>query len=105
MPVTDAERSRPIPLDLATYIGQGGVFNGTIFMVGRFFALVLQHDRPGLQIRPTPGSDAEGALVPIWPTDVQVHWPPPLPVDVLGKLHRVTQHLQMLPPQVAPVGP
>jgi hypothetical protein len=105
MPVTNAARKGPVPADLERYISEGGVFNGTIFSVGHFFALVLQHDWPGLQFRPTPGSDAEQAFISIWPVGDDVQWPPPLPVDVLGNTHHVTQFFQMAPPLVPVVGP
>ena len=105
MPLTNAERQGPIPADLTTYIAGGGVLNGTIFQVGHFFALVLQHDWPGLEARAVPGSDAEQAFVSIWPAREKVAWPPAGSVDVLGDIHRVTQFFQMRPPAVAPVGP
>jgi hypothetical protein len=47
MPVTNAARKGPVPADLERYISEGGVFNGTIFSVGHFFALVLQQTGPG----------------------------------------------------------
>lgn len=106
MPVTNAARPFPMPRDFSRYISEGGVFNGTIFQLGHFFGLAIQHDWPGLQVRPEPGSDAERALIPIWPTDRTVKWPPSLPVDVLGDAHKVTRFLQMAPPQGSPpIGP
>jgi len=106
MPVTNADRKDSIYGDLEKkYISEGGVFNGMIFSVGHFFALVVQHDWPGLQFRPIPRSDAEQAFVSIWPIGDDVRWPPPLPVDVLGNPHDVTQFFEMAPPIVRVVGP
>jgi hypothetical protein len=105
MPVTNADRPGEIPADLTRYISEGGVLNATIFQVGHFFALVLQHDWPGLRARTRPGTDAESSFLAIWPTGGEVRWPPPVPVDVLGDIHQVTQFFEMRPPMVAPVGP
>jgi hypothetical protein len=106
MPVTNADREGPGHSDLLErYINEGGVFDATIFAVGYLFALVLQHDWPGLQFRPTPGSDAEQAFVSIWPVGDDVQWPPPLPVDVLGNAHYVTQFFEMGLPLVRVYGP
>jgi hypothetical protein len=105
MPVTNADRDGPVPADLTRYISEGGVLNGAIFQVGHFFALVLQHDWPGLQARPKPGSDAEQTFMPIWPAGVDVRWPPARPVDGLGNIHRVTQYFAMRPPVVQVGGP
>jgi hypothetical protein len=100
MPVTNAFPQFPIPPDIERYRREGHVFNGTIFQVGHFLALALQHDWPGLQARPKPGSTADGAFLPIWPTGPAVRWPPSRPVDDLGDIHKVTQFFQMAPPQV-----
>jgi hypothetical protein len=106
MPVTNAERKDSLDGDLEKkYISEGGVFNGMIFSVGHFFALVVQHDWPGLQFRPIQGSDAEQAFVSIWPVGDDVPWPPPLPVDVLGDTHHVTQFFEMGLPLVRVYGP
>jgi hypothetical protein len=88
MPVADHHLGQaPLPPDVQRYRQEGGVFNGTIFQVGHFFALAFQHDWPGLRMHPTPGSEAVAALPPIWPIGPTVHWPPPKPVDDLGNLH------------------
>ena len=106
MPVTDVERLGPVPADLTRYISEGGVLNGTIFQVGHFFALVLQHDWPGLRVRPRLGTDAEHALVQVWPAvGGDVRWPPRLPVDELGDPHRVSRFLEMAPPLSPVYGP
>ena len=105
MPLTNAERRGPVHSDVKSYLSDGGVFNGMIFSVGHFFALVLQHDWPGLQFRPMPGSEAERAFISIWPVGDAVRWPPPLPVDVLGNPHRVTQFFEMGPPLIPVYGP
>ncbi|KAB1160981.1 hypothetical protein F6X68_06645 [Micromonospora sp. AMSO12t] len=100
IPVTDKLPVFPVPPDFERYRSEGGVFNATIFQVGHFFALALQHDWPGLRARPNPGSAAAGALRPIWPTARTVEWPPPRPVDDLGNPHKVTRFLQIAPPLV-----
>ena len=105
MPVTNHLRRFPIPPDVENYRREGGVFNGTIFQVGHFFALAFQHDWPGLQTQPKPGSKAVDALPPIWPTGPTVHWPPPKPVDDLGDLHKVTRFLQIASPLAPVSGP
>jgi hypothetical protein len=105
MPVTNHLRQFPIPPDVEKYRREGGVFNGTIFQVGHFFALAFQHDWPGLQARPKPGSEAVDALPPIWPIGPTVHWPPPRPVDDLGDLHKVTRFLLIAPPLAPVYGP
>jgi len=76
-----------------------------IFQIGHFFALALQHDWPGLRARPKPGTDAERAFVSIWPAGEDVRWPPPLPVDVLGNTHRITEFFEIAPPIARVVGP
>jgi len=100
MPVTNVFPEFPMPPDLARYRDEGGVFNGTIFQVGHFFALVLQHDWPGLRAQPRPGSEAEHAFVPIWPVGPDIRWPPLRPVDDLGDAHKATRFLQIAPPVV-----
>jgi hypothetical protein len=55
MPVTNPLGRAPIPPQVKRYRQESGVFNGTIFQVGHFFALAFQHDWPGLQTQPTPG--------------------------------------------------
>jgi hypothetical protein len=102
MPVTDVEWPQPIPAALTTYINEGGVFNGTVFRVGHFFALALQHDWPGLQVRPVPGIKADGAFLQIWPTGPTVRWPPRRHVDDLGGTHKITRFFEMAPP-LAPI--
>lgn len=100
MPLTNAERPETNPL-FASYINEGCVLNGTIFQVGHFFALVVQHDWPGLRARTKPGTDAEGAFVQVWPAAGEdILWPPALPVDGLGDPHQVTRLLEMAPPLV-----
>jgi len=47
MPVTSAFPQFPIPPDVERYRREGHVFNATIFRVGHFLALALQHDWPG----------------------------------------------------------
>jgi hypothetical protein len=98
MPVTDVFRVFPMPANLERYRSEGGVFNGTIFQVGHFLALALQHDWPGLRARLEP--NAAAALLPIWPAGPDVRWPPPRPVDNLGDAHKITQFLQIAPPLV-----
>ena len=98
MPLTNKFRRFPIPAEVEQYRREGGVFNGTIFQVGHFFALAFQHDWSGLRIHPTPGSEAVDALPQIWPIGPTVHWPPPKPVDDLGDPHEVTRFLQIAPP-------
>jgi hypothetical protein len=105
MPVTDVFPQFPTSPLLEKYRSNGGVFNGTIYRVGHFFALALQHDWPGLRARPKPGSAAADAFLPIWPTDPTVLWPPPRPVDDLGDAHKVTSFLQIAPPLVPVYGP
>ncbi len=105
MPITNVARQFPLPPHLAQYLREGGMFGATIFQVGHFFALALQHDWPGLQVRPVPGTNADRAFRSIWPTGSDVRWPPLVPVDVLGNIHQVTQYFQMRPAEVAPVGP
>jgi hypothetical protein len=105
MPVRDALPQDPLPPHLESYRGESGVFNATIFQVGHFFALALQHDWPGLPARVNPGTQAADALLPIWPTGPTVHWPPPRPVDVLGDPHKVTRFLQIGVPLAPVPGP
>ena len=105
MPVTDVFPQFPLPPDLEMYRSQGGLFNGTTFQVGHFFALALQHDWPGLRARPKPDSEAANALVPIWPVGATVRWPPRRPIDDLGDAHHLTRFLQMAPPLVPVVEP
>jgi hypothetical protein len=105
MPVTNVARQFPLPANVGRYIRNGGVFNGAVFQVGHFLALVIQHDWPGLQVRPKPGSDAEQAFISIWPTGADVLWPPPGSVDVLGNVHRVTEFFEFSPPLVSVDGP
>jgi hypothetical protein len=100
MPVTDAFPTLPLPPELEEYRRAGGVFNGTIFQVGHFFGLALQHDWPGLHVRPNPDTEAGDAPLPIWPTGPTIQWPPPRAVDDLGDPHKVTRFLQMAPPLV-----
>jgi hypothetical protein len=50
MPVTNKLRQFPIPPDVERYRREGGVFNGTIFQVGHFFALAFQHDWPAADV-------------------------------------------------------
>ena len=102
MPVTDVFPEHPLPEPLEQYVTQGGVFNGTIFQVGQFFALALQHDWPALQGRVNPDSEAAEALLPVWPSGSTVLWPPPRSVDDLGNPHHMTRFLQIAPP-MAPV--
>jgi hypothetical protein len=66
---------------------------------------VLQHDWPGLQARPQPGTEAAQAFVPIWPAGEDVSWPALRPVDGLGNIHRVTEFFEMRPPVVPVVEP
>jgi hypothetical protein len=100
LPVTNAFQQSPLPADVERYRREGGVFNGSIFRVGHFVGIALQHDWPGLQARPSPRSAAAEALLPIWPTGPTVQWPPFRPVDDLGDLHSVTQFLEIAPPLV-----
>jgi hypothetical protein len=100
MPVTDAFPKLPLPPELEDYRRAGGVFNGFIFQVGHFFGLALQHDLPGLQVRPNPSTEAVDALLPIWPTGPTIQWPPARPVDDLGDPHKVTRFLQIASPPV-----
>jgi hypothetical protein len=46
MPVTNHVGQFPIPPDVERYRQEGGVFNGTIFQVGHFFALAFQQIGP-----------------------------------------------------------
>jgi hypothetical protein len=105
MPITDAFPVFPLPPDLEMYRHEGGVFNGTVFQMGHFFALALQHDWPGLRARPNPVSKTATALLGAWPTGATVHWPPLRPVDDLGNPHKVTRFLQLAPPLVPVHGP
>lgn len=105
MPVTDVFPQFPVPPDLERYRSEGGVFNGTIFQVGHFFALALQHDWPGLRGRAKPDSEAADAFLPVWPTGPAVRWPPRRPVDDLGDAHKVTRFIQMAPPLAPVEGP
>jgi hypothetical protein len=100
MPVTNVFTQFPIPPNVEKYRREGGVFNGTIFRVGHFFALAMQHDWPVLQARPEPGSVANNAFLQIWPTGPDVRWPPTRPVDDLGDPHQVTRFLEIGPPLV-----
>ena len=68
MPVINAFPQFPLPPGIERYRREGNPLNGTIFQVGHFFALALQHDWPGLQARPKPESEADGAFLQIWPT-------------------------------------
>jgi hypothetical protein len=105
MPVSNKFRQFPIPPDVERYRREGGVFNGTIFQVGHFFALAFQHDWPGLRTYPKPGSEAVDALPPIWPIGPTVHWPPPKSIDDLGDPHKVIRFLQIAPPLAPVSGP
>jgi hypothetical protein len=100
MPVTNAFLQFPIPPEIERYRREGHVFNETIFQVGHFFALALQHDWPGLRARPKPGSDADGAFLQIWPTGPAVRWPPSRHIDDLGNTHKITRFFQMAQPLV-----
>lgn len=100
MPVTVVFPAFPMPPNLERYRSEGGVFNGTVFQVGHFFALALQHDWPGLRARPKPDSAAADAFLRIWPSGPTVRWPPPRPVEDLGDPHKVTQFLQIALPIV-----
>jgi hypothetical protein len=104
MPVTDVFPEFPPP-DLERYRSEGGVFNGTVFQVGHFFALALQHDWPGLRARPNPHSAAADTFLPIWPAGPTVRWPPPRPVEDLGDPHKVTRFLEIARPAVPLIGP
>jgi hypothetical protein len=101
----DSDGFAPLPPDVERYRQEGGLFNGTIFQVGHFFALAFQHDWPGLRTYPKPESEAVDALPQIWPIGPTVHWPPPTPVDDLGDLHKVTRFLQISPPLAPVSGP
>ncbi|MBM0228216.1 hypothetical protein [Micromonospora sp. ATA51] len=105
MPVTNVFPGFPLPPDLERYRSEGGVFNATVFRVGHFFALALQHDWPGLRARPKLGSAAADALLPIWPAGRTIQWPPPRPVEDLGDPHKVTRFLQLAPPLAPVSGP
>jgi hypothetical protein len=105
MPVTNHIRQFPTPPEVERYRRKGGVFNGTIFQVGHFFALAFQHDWPGLRTGPKSGSEAVDALPPIWPIGRTVHWPPPKSIDELGDPHKVTRFLQIAPPLAPVYGP
>jgi hypothetical protein len=102
MPVTNVFPQFPLPPDVERYRREGGVFNGTIFRVGHFFALAIQHDWPGLRARPKPDSAAADAFLTIWPGGQDIRWPPTWPVDELGDPHKVTRFFQMARP-LAPV--
>jgi hypothetical protein len=104
MPLTNVLPHFPRPALLARYLSEGGIINATIFRVGHFFALVIQHDWPGLQVRPIVGSDADYAFKPIWPAVSTVRWPPLRPVDVLGNSHHLTKFFEMMPPEVPVMG-
>jgi hypothetical protein len=100
MPLGNAVRPETDPL-FASYITEGGSLTGTIFQVGHFFALVVQHDWPALLARTKPGTDAERAFVQVWPAAGEViQWPPALPVDGLGDPHQVTRFLEVAAPLV-----
>ena len=98
MPVTNVFPRFPTSSAIEQYRSQGGVFNGTIFRVGHFFALALQHDWPGLRAGPKPLTPAAEALMPIWPVGHNIQWPTPRPVDDLGDPHKITMFLIMAPP-------
>jgi hypothetical protein len=100
MPVANAFPKLPLPPELEEHRRAGGVFNGTIFQVGHFFGLALQHDWPGLQVRANPSTEAADVLMPIWPTGPTVQWPPPRSVCELGDPHKVTRFLQMAQPLI-----
>jgi hypothetical protein len=100
MPVINAFPQFPIPPEIERYRREGHPLNGTIFQVAHFFALAIQHDWPGLQMRPKPGSKADGAFLQIWPTGPTVRWPPPRHIDDLGDTHKITRFFQMAPPLV-----
>jgi hypothetical protein len=95
MPIRDAFAEQPLPPNIQNYRSAGGVFNATLFQLGHFFVLALQHDWPGLHVRPKPGTEGADALLPIWPAGPTLQWPPSQPVDVLGDPHKVTRFLQM----------
>ena len=98
MPVTNVFPRFPTSPLIQEYRSHSGVFNATIFRVGHFFALALQHDWLGLRAGPKPLTPAAGALAPIGPTRPTVHWPPPRRVDDLGDPHKLTRLLMMAPP-------
>jgi hypothetical protein len=100
MPLTNVARGFPTNPALNKYIASGGMLNATTFRVGHFFALVLHHDWPGLQVRPVPGTAAEHCFVPIWPVGPTVRWPPPFPADGLGNPHHITRFFQLKPPEM-----
>jgi hypothetical protein len=99
IPVINAFPQFPIPPEIESYRPAGHPLNGTIFQVGHFFALALQHDWPGLQARPKPGTEADGAFLHIWPGDA-VRWPARRHIDDLGDPHKITRFFQMAPPLV-----
>jgi hypothetical protein len=105
MPVTDAFPQFPLPPALERYRAEGGVLNGFVFQVAHFFALAIQHDWPGLRVRPNPGTTAASALSPVWPAGPAVHWPPPRPVDELGDPHKLTRYLEIALPLAPVQGP
>lgn len=98
MPLTNIPRRFPRDPALNAYINRGGKLNATSFQVGHFFALVLQHDWPGLQVQPIPRSRAEQCFVSVWPTHATTRWPPPQPIDHLGDQHTITQYFLMKGP-------
>jgi hypothetical protein len=100
MPVINAFPQFPMPPEIENYCRAGHPLNGTILQVGHFFAFTLQHDWPGLRMRPKPDSKADGAFLQIWPTGPAVRWPPRRPVDDLGDTHKITRFFQMSPPLV-----
>jgi hypothetical protein len=105
MPVTNVFPQFPIPPNIERYRREGGVFNGTILQIGHFLALAIQHDWPGLQARPKPGSVADEAFLQIWPTGPTVSWPPRRHVDDLGDTHRITRFFQLAEPEIQVYGP
>lgn len=98
MPLHKVNRGFPAPsIELNDYLADGGVLYATSIQVGRFYAVALHHDWPGVLARPIPGVPAQ-CFTPVWPTSLIVQWPPPRAVDVLGDPHSITQHFIMAPP-------
>jgi len=98
MPLHRVNRGFPAPsIELDEYLADGGSLYGLSIQVGRFYAVSLHHDWPGVLARPIPGVPAQ-CLTQVWPTSLIAQWPPARPVDVLGNPHSITGQFIMAPP-------
>ena len=98
MPLHAVNRGFPVPsVELNEYLANGGSLYGMSIQVGRFFAVSLHTDWPGMLARPIPGVPSE-CLSQIWPTTLVAQWPPVRAVDVLGDPHSITAQFIMAPP-------